>query len=434
MPIGSSRFKLCIKEYRLKKIFIWYNIKCINFINIMLLEERSMKTFVYSVVIGIVILIYGLLNYYIGLRGWQFLVKHIAFINSKVYWIGFWVIVFSYIASRLGSTFLPNSIAYALKYIGSYWLGAMFYFLLIFIIVDVLHLLIKWSNILNFIPQLGSFPPIAFGLLIFLIVITILIYGTWNAKNPQVVTYNISIPKETKNYSSLEVVLVSDIHLGTIVNNERLNDMVAKINALEPDIVLMAGDIIDENVKVFVEQGMVETFKKLKPKIGSYAVLGNHEYIGGSPEDAKKHLQEAGIKVLTDSYINVENSFYIVGRDDKSGSHFTGEKRKNLAEILEGVDKTKPILLLDHQPTHLEEADKEGVDLQLSGHTHRGQLFPNHLITQKIFEVDWGYLKKENLQVIVSSGFGTWGPPIRVGNKPELVQIKIDFIKNTFLK
>ncbi len=96
---------------------------------------------------------------------------------------------------------------------------------------------------------------------------------------------------------------------------------------------------------------------------------------------------------------------------------------------MEGVDTSNPVLLLDHQPQNLDEAEKLGIDLQLSGHTHKGQFFPNNLITNRIFENDWGYLHKESLQVIVSSGFGTWGPPIRIGNKPEIVEILIRFSK-----
>ncbi|HWI54984.1 MAG TPA: metallophosphoesterase, partial [Desulfobacteria bacterium] len=123
----------------------------------------------------------------------------------------------------------------------------------------------------------------------------------------------------------------------------------------------------------------------------------------------------------------VADSFYIVGRDDKSGSRFTGHKRKNLQDIISAVDRSLPVIVMDHQPTNLGETERAGVDLQVSGHTHRGQLFPNHLITRRIYEVDYGYLRKGNLNVIVSSGYGTWGPPIRVGSVAEIVDINVEF-------
>ncbi|MEW6622833.1 MAG: metallophosphoesterase [Bacillota bacterium] len=385
-----------------------------------------MRSPLFLLIIGLIMLFYALLNYYVGLRGWQFLGRYIPFLSSKAYWLVFWLIAMSYFLGRLGGAFLPGSFVQGLKVIGSYWLAALFYMILIWAAVDVLRLL---DRLVDFSArlQIGGLPQAAVGGLVFMAVLGIMVYGSWNARNPQIVEYQINIPKKAGNYDTLSAVLVSDIHLGSIVDNRRLNEMIDMINQLEPELVLLAGDIIDEDVEFFVEQQMAESFRRLTPKLGTYAVLGNHEYIGGNAEDAVHYLQEAGIHVLIDDYVLVEDSFYIVGRDDRAGTRFTGQGRKSLTDIMQGVDNGRPIILLDHQPTHLEEAREAGVDLQLSGHTHRGQLFPNHLITQKIFEIDWGYLLKGDLQVIVSTGYGTWGPPIRIGNKPELVYIKFQF-------
>jgi predicted MPP superfamily phosphohydrolase len=105
-----------------------------------------------------------------------------------------------------------------------------------------------------------------------------------------------------------------------------------------------------------------------------------------------------------------------------------GIDRKDLSTLLQGVDKKLPIILLDHQPYNLSEAEKNGVDLQLSGHTHKGQISPGNLITKKVYEVDWGYEKKGNFNIYVSSGVGTWGPPIRTGSHSEIVDIYINFM------
>lgn len=139
------------------------------------------------------------------------------------------------------------------------------------------------------------------------------------------------------------------------------------------------------------------------------------------------YLEGAGVNVLRDRWLKVAGSFYVIGRDESSKARFTGEKRLDLQDLLKGVDNSLPLILLDHVPSQLQEAQAQGIDLQLSGHTHRGQLFPNQFITSKIFEDDWGLLRKGNYQIIVSSGFGTWGPPIRVGNKPEIVDITMRF-------
>jgi len=171
---------------------------------------------------------------------------------------------------------------------------------------------------------------------------------------------------------------------------------------------------------------MVETFGELKPRLGTFIALGNHEYYGGEVKETVDSLEKVGIPVLRDSYVKIADSFYIVGRDDPAVSR-SGKLRKDLNMVLAGVDKSLPIILLNHQPIELDAAQKEGVDLQLSGHTHRGQIFPANLVTSRLYEKDWGYLKKDTLQLIVTSGYGTWGPALRIGNTPEIVNISITF-------
>jgi predicted MPP superfamily phosphohydrolase len=265
------------------------------------------------------------------------------------------------------------------------------------------------------------------GLAIFLVIGGIIVYGSWNARQVGTTGYNLNIGKSAGEIKQLHVVMVSDIHLGAVVDRPRLKAMVDRINLLNPDLVLLAGDTIDDDIKPFVDEQMGRELQRLKPRLGVYAIMGNHEYIGGNAEEFAKQLENSGIKVLRDKYIKIENSFYLVGREDRSMERFNGKNRKNLKQLLKGLDARLPVILLDHQPSNLEEPQKQGVDVQLSGHTHEGQVWPAHLITGRIFETDWGYLRKGNLQVIVSSGVGTWGPPIRVGNHPEIVDIKLKF-------
>lgn len=372
-------------------------------------------------------LLYGGINYYIGLRGWQNVGCYIPFLNKWVYWIVFWVIALSYIAGRIGRSYLPGFIGNNLTLAGSFWMAAMLYFILILFLMDLVRLSDKYFRFLpESIKQNPKALPVT-GLVILLLVILLLVYGSWNAANPRVRHYDITINKDGGSLKDIHVVMVSDIHLGNIIHNGRLTMMVDMINDLNPDIVLLAGDTIDEDVGPFVEQKMSDTFRKLNSRFGVYAVLGNHEYIGRNAKTAVKYLEEAGVRVLQDSFVRIADSFYIAGRDDLAGERFNKSPRKTLEQIMDGTDKALPVILIDHQPGALEEADCQGIDLQLSGHTHRGQMFPNQIITSRIYEVDWGYLKKENLQVIVSSGFGTWGPPIRIGNTPEIVDIKIHF-------
>lgn len=382
--------------------------------------------------------IYGLINYYIGLRAWQFLSLFFTGLNPRFYWGVLAFVVFSYLVARLGRGYLPYGVSWFLTMLGSYWIAAMFYLLQIILLLDIIRLLVKYFNkhLSQYSIPLPSFASI--GILVTILVTGILIYGTWNARHPIIQRYDITIPKRAGTMEELHIVMASDIHLGEIIHRQRLTGMVEIIQSLEPDIILLPGDIIDEDTGPFVNQDMASVFKKLNPTYGIYAVPGNHEYIGRGVDKAIYYLEQAGIRVLRDSSIKVADSFYLVGRDDDARSHFSKEgeaakERKSLTLLMEEIDRSFPVILLSHQPRYLEEASQQGVDLQLSGHTHRGQMFPNHLLTSRIFEIDWGYLRKGGLQVIVSSGIGTWGPPIRIGNRPEVVDIYVSFVESTAL-
>lgn len=385
-----------------------------------------MKNFLIIFVI-ISIGIFGIVNYYIGLRGWQNVGSLIPFLNNRIYWMVFWIIALSYIISKIGDKYIPAGIENYLNIIGAYWLAAMMYFIIILPIVDIIRIL---GGKASFIPigikQNAALKTTA-GLLVFFIVIGLVAYGSFNARNAKVVNYDINIQKSAGSLTKLNIVMVSDIHLGDIVDNKRLQSMVEKINAENPDLVLLLGDIVDEKVEPFRKQHMGESFSKLKAKYGVYAVTGNHEYIGGESEQIVDELELSGIKVLRDNYIKVDDAFYLVGREDLASERFTGTKRKSISSIIDSIDMSKPIILMDHQPQKLEEAQNSGVDLQLSGHTHKGQMFPNEIFTKKLYEIDWGYLRKGNLNVIVSLGYGTWGPPIRIGNSPEIVGVNLTF-------
>ncbi|WP_167555360.1 metallophosphoesterase [Gottfriedia acidiceleris] len=371
----------------------------------------------------LVMIFFFLINFYIGLNGWSYIN---AFLNrwtnptiEIIYWIIFLFITFAYILSRVLKSKLPTSLFKPLHKIGAYWL-AIFYYLIFFIIVaDLIGLILR-----EFTSFKTSSITAILGTIVILCITYLIVKGRKSALDTQIVHYDIHVEKTNEQYKELSIVLVSDLHLSTLVTNKRLEFLVEKINKLAPDLVLIAGDIIDEDITPFVEENMVQTLKKLKPKIGTYAVPGNHDYYGGHLDLLARHLKDAGICILLDEKELVDNNFYIVGRKD-----LASKKRLDLHELLEGIDHTKPIILLDHQPHHLEIPTQLGIDLQVSGHTHRGQFMPNHLITRRLYEVDWGYLQKEHSHFVVSSGFGTWGPPIRTGNPSEIVTITISFSK-----
>jgi len=203
-----------------------------------------------------------------------------------------------------------------------------------------------------------------------------------------------------------------------------LNGMIEAINNLKPDVIVMAGDIVDGSVNQGEFKKLVDIFKQLNSNYGTYIVPGNHDRWINSVNSVRD-LEEAGILVLRDRHINVGDSFYIIGRDDPG--HRRDRGRKGLEELMQGVNQSLPLILLDHQPINLEEAEKHGIDLQLSGHTHMGQIFPSHIITSQLYAIDWGLLTRGSYNLIVSSGYGTWGPPLRIGTNSEIVEVILKF-------
>ena len=385
-----------------------------------------MRSVIFFFVVAIIIFIYGAFNYYIGYRGWHSLGSCSSFLNRRVYWVIFWLLVAAYPAAQMGQRFLPAGIGRWLTITGAYWTAAMFYFLLIILVIDAVRLLDRFFYILPQAVRENPLTPPVTGGVVLAIVAAILIYGTFNALNPGITRYDLTIEKKSGSVEKLDIIMVSDIHLGSIVRTGRLRKLAEEADRIKPDLILLSGDIVDESMEPPEVDNMVKIFGKMQARYGKFAVPGNHEYISGHADAAFRYLEQGGFRVLRDEYVKVADSFYIVGRDNSS-HQAPRAKRRELSAVMEGVDRSLPVILLDHEPVDLENARENGVDLQLSGHTHRGQLFPNNLITGKIYEQDWGLLQKGTLNLIVSSGYGTWGPPIRTGNKPEIVEITVRF-------
>lgn len=372
----------------------------------------------------IVLTIYALVNFYIFIRGWQAVQ---LFPEFKLYYlIAFLILASAYIAGRILERKSLNSFNTLIVWIGSLWLAAMVYYLLAVIVIDIFKL------IYFLIPgiHLSLFDDPNYNVIVFIIVNAIVIItvlaGYINAVHPQIKKLDITVNKKAGRYKNLKAALVTDIHLGTIISHARLKRIVSMINKIDADIVLLAGDVVDEDIKPVIKYNLGEILKQIKYRIGVFAITGNHEYIGGA-EPAVKYLADHGLSEIRDSYFFIDNSFYIIGREDRSARSFGGRKRKELSEIMEGVDKSLPLILMDHQPVKLNEAEEAGIDLQVSGHTHHGQLWPFNFITKRVYELSMGYMKKGNTHYYVSCGAGTWGPPVRTGNRPEIVEIHLKF-------
>lgn len=381
-------------------------------------------------IIPIALLLFFGIHYYIGLRTWQWLrsMGPVPF-PRWAYWTVIGLLALSYPALRSASGWLPPGAVDAIAYVASYWLAIVVCLLPILMLIDDVRLINRWFRLIpaRWMPDVNLVKVT--GAAVCLLIAGLLVYGTWNARTPVVTEYALSIDKPAGPRKDLHVVLVADTHLGSINGNGRIRELVGMVNRLEPDLILLAGDIIDDDFGPFVTEDMPAELSKLHSRLGTYGILGNHDKGSENLAEFRAQLQRAGIQLLVDEWVKVDGSFYVAGRNDSSRQRRGSGQAKPLDQVLTGVDPALPILLMDHQPNRLAETVAAGVDLQVSGHTHRGQIFPGSLITSRVFAVDWGYLKQEATQFIVTLGYGTWGPPIRLGNRPEVVSIRVTFGK-----
>lgn len=353
-------------------------------------------------------------NYYVFYKAWTVIPLNIV---TRSLLIGTAVIVIgSFFLLFLAGEYFPVVVTSVLYKIGTSWLFIFLYFLIFNLLTDLIRAFrLVPKETLN---QYTRDSWLSFGLTVGFIGL-LMLCGFLKYRIKERVDLPIEIAKNIGQKDSITIVALSDMHLGYGIGKSELQRWVELINQENPDIVLIAGDILDSSIRPLIAQNMSDDLRQIKSKYGVYAVMGNHEYISGNSASLK-FIEESGIKLLRDSTVLIDSMFYVVGRDDRSNS-----ARKPLSALTDSLDKSKPIILLDHQPYGLEEAEKNGVDIQFSGHTHHGQIWPISLITDLIYENSYGYLKKGNTNIYVSSGMGIWGGKFRIGTQSEYTVIKV---------
>ncbi len=380
-----------------------------------------------GMIIGLIVMLIavGSVNYYIGLRLYQCINFVFPQINAKVY-IG--IFIFITLAMILGFARsllqVPMVIKNILGFLSSYWMGILIYILLFFIIADLVLVLGSMIKVMpNPIPQSMRFIS---GLIVVLLTIGTVSYGIYNANKIKHVSYDIQFSEKALS-SEIKIVMISDLHLGAVNSENRIDKIVQDINNLEPDLVCIAGDIFDNDYyAIHNPDEAIASLKSIKVKYGVYASLGNHDG-GGTLSEMMDFLERSNIKLLNDEHVIIDERLVLVGRLDSSPIGGFGDmSRKNLTEVIAQSDMKLPVVVIDHNPANIDEYGSE-VDLILAGHTHRGQIFPGSLFTKAIFAVDYGYYQKDSKSphVVVTSGVGTWGMPMRVGTNCEIVSINL---------
>ncbi len=292
--------------------------------------------------------------------------------------------------------------------ITAYQVGNSSMFILMYAVI--LFLLLDLGHLLHLVPSSFLHQSWKGTLTVFVLLTSVFTYGYFHYMD------KVRTPVEMKTSKPvdkpLNIVMISDLHIGYHNRVDELDRWVDIINKENPDLVLIGGDIIDGHMRPIDDMNMAESFRRFKAPV--IACLGNHEFYSGL-SGAQEFYKKAGITLLRDEAITVKG-INIVGRDDRSN-----RSRKSLAEIMKGVDKSRYTILLDHQPYELEEAEHNGIDFQFSGHTHQGQVWPASWVTNAVYEDSWGPLQKGDTQYYVSSGIGIWGAKFRIGTRSEYI-------------
>jgi uncharacterized protein len=344
--------------------------------------------------------------------------------NRLIYSLTFFVLAAIFIFAKFLESRHSSVITDILNIIGGFWLAFMLYGFLFFLLSDIVLAVLKITG------GIGGENVLLFRKWSFILTVAfsaLLIAGGFiNAIIPVVTKYDITINKSAGEVKNLRIAAVSDIHLGSIIRKRSLKKLSGILAELHPDLVLLLGDIVDGELGPVLRGDLLKYFTAPESNDGLFAITGNHEFIGGGNRTIP-YIESKGIRVLKDEVVTLKGGIQLIGRIDKDSFRFYRKERLSLKKLMEQVDTLKPVILLDHQPFHLDETAKRGIDLQLSGHTHNGQMWPLNYVTGWIYELSYGYLKKGNTHFIVSSGYGLWGPRVRSGSRSEVLLIDIKF-------
>ncbi len=381
-----------------------------------------MKTSQFIIFLSVVITIYALTNIYIALKGYHSIE---AFRNLRLaYFLCYLILALIFFAGKVLEAVHSSVFSDTLNLIGGFWLAFMLYGFLFLFLSDIIALILR---IPGFLDSANIMVYRKWAFISTLIISMALILGGFiNSLIPHVKSYDINIAKSAGPVKELRIAAVSDIHLGSIIRKRSMRSLSRILSSLKPDLVLLLGDIVDGEIGPVLRDDLLKYFTNPDCREGLYAITGNHEFFGG-PEKTIPYIESKGIRLLKDEVVSTISGIQLIGRLDRDSRRFYGRDRKPLGELVSGTDPDKPVLLLDHQPVNLAESEKYGIDLELSGHTHNGQLWPLNWIMKKTWELSYGYLKKGKTQYIVSSGFGLWGPRVRSGSRSEILLLNLKF-------
>lgn len=387
---------------------------------------------------------YLAIGFYLLMRVFHWTFSFAKPLNAKRFKIPFGIVYTLGLVSPIFAALLPkNSVTVWIRRFSTYWQGILLYMVMAVILIDIIRFILRHTKLKKSFLFTNK-TLVTMGIIIAVFLSCICTYGLYNARNIKLKTYNVTVDKSCKSTKDLKIALVADLHMGYSIGASHITQMVSKINMLEPDIVLIAGDIFDNSFDGLDDPDEISRqIKSIKSKYGVYATYGNHDieekllmgFTIGKKSDKtnskqmENFLSESGIKLLRDESVLINDEFYIVGRRDYQKPSTEDGSRLSPQELTKNLDKSKPVIFVDHEPLELQEIADAGADMDLSGHTHDGQIFPSTVAVQFMWENPCGIIKKDNMYSIVTSGVGVFGPYMRIGSDSEICEINVHFSK-----
>jgi len=375
----------------------------------------------FALFFSIVTSLYGGAHYYL----YRWFIRWFEPSRGLARWIAvlFFFLVFSFPGAKVLGWMDFNPLSYGLTLISATWMGFSLYFFLFAVSTDVFIGIWRWIRR----PSRLSHHRLLLFQRRFMAGVAVAVFGIGTfalqeAQNVQVTRLDIPLKNLPARLDGYSLVQVSDVHYGMLTKNGELAKLVQQVNQLHADLVVITGDLVDEGVSHMEE--MTQPLLELKARDGVMAITGNHEYYAGVSR-ATAIMEKAKIRVLRNERMMLPGGLQVLGIDDPTGYRIMGEGDADFQSLLAGLDPLKPSVFLYHQPIRFEEAAAFGIGLQLSGHTHGGQLFPLRYISRLIYPRTPGLHRIAASYLYVNRGAGTWGPPMRLGSRPEIALIRL---------
>lgn len=337
----------------------------------------------------------------------------------------FWLAAALPVIGRITESRYGGRLSAILLNLGYIWVGFLFYCFILSILTGVFFISVRSAEKMGWICSApgtlkSGFPSLAwiiFGILAILVAI-----GLQSVRNPVIRKLDLELKSISPLTETLTIVQLSDLHLDPLKSVAWWQRIVDRTNALQPDIIVLTGDIIDEDPDELA--GFMPGLKRLKARLGIFGVTGNHEFYIDTPK-AMQMMDECGVRMLRNEVYPIADIVNIVGLDDPTGIGVSAAPSPDFARLAQSIDPDLPVIVLNHQPIYIEDVRALGGDVQISGHTHDGQLWPFKWINRLVFRYQNGLHRIGDLYLYVSSGTGTWGPPFRIGTISEIVLYRV---------